>query len=1052
MCGNTGYDFFLIPFPGSQARTMANPRFIQVLLISLLLLVGGGGYSGAGEPSFGGRYSFRYYGSESGLGNPAVWALAQDRQGFIWAGTEGGMCRFDGVRFTTYGLKEGLPSAQIEHLHVGPDGTLWVGTFKGLAFWADGRFQAVGPERGLPTLPITGVISGPEGRIWVGTPEGPYRGSRTGRFEPVPGWTGGGVTTLSGRITLNAVWIGAWNQAGARVWRWDERGWAPVEGGAGFGELRLDALEVDGQGRVWARSLQRLWSLGPGETAFHAVPGILPTRQKGQLYVNPAGQIWVATQAGLFHQEQGRWVGLGPKEGAPRGAALAILEDREGSLWLGGEGICRLQGGGLFRSYTTQDGLPNDVVWSIFRDGQGRFFVGTDAGLFRSMGDRWVAVPGTEGVQVRSIVQGAAGSLWITGTPEILQVDPLKGVLARYGRGAGVVVPGRIFRILFDHQGALWAATDGAGLLRGTGSGRDWKFSRVDLPGGFPEERIEDLQLDGAGRLWAGGERGLAVCIDGKWQRLGRAEGLRSDHVAYIRPLKNGAVLATYFDPLGVCQVRLKEGKPEVEGHWDDLVPPDRVVYMLGQDPSGVIWVGSSLGLDRIGLDGTIEHFGLGEGLVNENLNAQAFMADGSDIWVGTALGLARFDGRQYRGAATVPETVLLNCRLGSKSHPPIALAPVAVPRAENTFEVRFTGLSYIREGRLQFQARLLGLETEWHAADSRVDRYPALAPGQYRYEVRARIDQGSWGVPSSFEFRVKPAWWQTWWTKLALGLGLCVLVALYLRWRVAHLHRRNAMLEALVHARTQEVEAKAEELATANEALRNQSLTDPLTGLRNRRYLGVCMPEDVAQVNRIHRDAHLGRMERLRLNIDLVFIMVDLDHFKLVNDEYGHAAGDRVLQQVAEILRLATRDSDTVIRWGGEEFLIVARNASRAESTVVVERIRAQVENHPFELGNGQILRRTCSLGFTFYPFVPERADLFAWEQVVDLADHCLYAAKHSGRNAWVGVFPTLEGDEQVLQKGLPYGIPELQREGHLQVVSSLPLLPDSVWEKQAL
>jgi PleD family two-component response regulator len=112
-------------------------------------------------------------------------------------------------------------------------------------------------------------------------------------------------------------------------------------------------------------------------------------------------------------------------------------------------------------------------------------------------------------------------------------------------------------------------------------------------------------------------------------------------------------------------------------------------------------------------------------------------------------------------------------------------------------------------------------------------------------------------------------------------------------------------------------------------------------------------------------------------------------------------------LQQFGEILRAVTRTTDTVARWGGEEFLIVARNAARADATTPVERIRKAVEEHVFDIGAGKTIRCTCSLGFSVFPLVPGDTELFSWEQIVAIADTCLYVTKHNGRNAWVGLVP---------------------------------------------
>jgi diguanylate cyclase (GGDEF)-like protein len=243
-------------------------------------------------------------------------------------------------------------------------------------------------------------------------------------------------------------------------------------------------------------------------------------------------------------------------------------------------------------------------------------------------------------------------------------------------------------------------------------------------------------------------------------------------------------------------------------------------------------------------------------------------------------------------------------------------------------------------------------------------------------------------------------------------------------------------------------VTARTQELKAANEALRNQSLTDPLTGLRNRRYLGVCMPEDIAQVVRTHRNHIRGQRDRTLLNIDLVFLMVDVDHFKSVNDRYGHHAGDLVLQQLADILRRATRDTDTVVRWGGEEFLIVARNASRGDSTVLAERIRAGVESHSFDIGTDTPIHRTCSIGYAFYPFLVDPPDAFSWEQVVDLADHCLYAAKRGGRNAWVGISPADDFSAKEIPERVSLQVKTLVDNQRLLVKTSLPEGQDLEWD----
>ncbi len=246
--------------------------------------------------------------------------------------------------------------------------------------------------------------------------------------------------------------------------------------------------------------------------------------------------------------------------------------------------------------------------------------------------------------------------------------------------------------------------------------------------------------------------------------------------------------------------------------------------------------------------------------------------------------------------------------------------------------------------------------------------------------------------------------------------------------------------LERSLGISNDEMHNLTQRLKTALEQLRKLSMTDELTGLMNRRFLNASISEEVAQVVRHYRSINQGREMRISSSIDMVFVMVDLDHFKSVNDTYGHGAGDRVLVEMRQLLTVFSRDTDTVIRWGGEEFLIVARNISRTDYMILVERIRRGVENHPFDVGLEAPIHLTCSIGATAFPFLTKWPDAVSWDRVVEIADFCLYTAKRSGRNAWVGVLPTDQASVEDLSVNLGKHLPNLVLEGKVDVRTSLP------------
>lgn len=179
-------------------------------------------------------------------------------------------------------------------------------------------------------------------------------------------------------------------------------------------------------------------------------------------------------------------------------------------------------------------------------------------------------------------------------------------------------------------------------------------------------------------------------------------------------------------------------------------------------------------------------------------------------------------------------------------------------------------------------------------------------------------------------------------------------------------------------------------------------SVTDALTGLKNRRYVHQTIEMDVAASVRRWRAAMVKGL--VMDDADLIFLMLDVDHFKTVNDVHGHAVGDQLLTQLGTVLRTTCRDSDVVSRWGGEEFLIVARFTDRNQADYTAERLRQAVERHSMALPNGETVRVTCSIGYAAFPVNLASPDAVSWEAVVAMADQALYAAKAGGRNACVG------------------------------------------------
>lgn len=231
---------------------------------------------------------------------------------------------------------------------------------------------------------------------------------------------------------------------------------------------------------------------------------------------------------------------------------------------------------------------------------------------------------------------------------------------------------------------------------------------------------------------------------------------------------------------------------------------------------------------------------------------------------------------------------------------------------------------------------------------------------------------------------------------RIASGLALALLcISLYLR---LHQKRANVKLSVQVKEQTQALSDKHQALQEAYAELKAISQQDQLTGLHNRHYLYAHIERDIQDCLRQHRD-------KVDKPSDFIFFLIDLDHFKHINDQFGHPGGDAVLMAMKELLNKVFRQSDYLIRWGGEEFLVITRHTQRQHANQLAERLRMEVANHDFVMEKGPPQRLTCSIGYAPFPFLPHDADAYPWSDILVLADKALYAAKHSQRNAWVGL-----------------------------------------------
>lgn len=1026
-------------------------------------------------------------GDTRSINDGVVTALVQDDVGLIWIGTTIGLVRYDGYQLRPLqvgGGPAGANSSFVRALLAAPAGVLWLGLEgEGLARldtasqqWTRYRPDATRPGA-LAAATVRALAQGRDGVLWVGTTGGGLHSLAPGASDFTHYRHGDGALA-DDRVQALLVdrrgdlWVGTWN--GLQRRRQGSTHFEAVLGGpAGADSLAGRTVSMLGQapdGRLWVGtrtgdlliidpdSGAGLWVERSSEAAGGNVSAVLA------MAVRDAGEVWIGRDNGveLRAAGSGRLVkhlrrdllkpwSLGGNN------VVALLRDTSGGMWTGsyGGGLQRHSSGpGLWvrRGEGAQDSVLAEAdARSLAQLRNGQIWVGTtergvavlDAqlrliGEIRPDGTR---AHGFAGGQVGAIAQARDGTVWVGADTGIYAFDAQRKLLARYRAGQG-----RARRMLATRDGRLWVGTQDGVYRRDAGQAR---FERATLVGGAAlGGNINALVEAADGSVWVGGTGGLFHTAAGQaaLQQVvsPKGAGLLKPHVLGLLVDRQQVLWVDTY--AGLHRLLAWDGRLAQFKHYADPAGvPGRgsIGANLLDDAQGRIWTHQTVFDPR---DGSRHELSRADGVDIGTgwFRSYTALADGRLLFGGSA-GLLVVEPARFKPWTYAPAVVVSELRVDGERVATGALqSGLRLDPRRRSFSVEFAALDFSHADRYRYRYRLQGLDADWveTGADFRVASYGNLPPGSYTLHVQASNHAGDWGPNElSLKVEVVPAWWQTWW---AQALGAALLAALLwavVQLRTRMLRRQQTVLERRVSERTEALEVLSQQLRHKSQALEASALTDPLTGLHNRRFLAQHIEADVAHAVR-RSEAQTGSNAAPPDDADLVFFLIDIDHFKQVNDLYGHAAGDAVLVQMRERLQQAFRQGDHLVRWGGEEFLIAARATSRHRAAELAERARAIVADTPFVLDDGSLLHRTCSVGFAAFPPAPAFAAALDWTAVVDIADAALYKVKRSGRNGWLGLVTAQAESAAALRAAAAQALDAWVASGALQMAHSVGLL----------
>jgi signal transduction histidine kinase/CheY-like chemotaxis protein/streptogramin lyase len=559
------------------------------------------------------------------------------------------------------------------------------------------------------------------------------------------------------------------------------------------------------------RSAKAVYRRGPGRTRFaQEKPDLASSGFWGALTLGRNGSILVPTDHGLAIHTEAGWDVVNRQRGLRKENAAAVLEDRDGTVWIGlaGGGVARWIGRGMWESWTTDQGLPGDVVWNVRRDKKGALWVGTSSGLARI--DRlgristWSKKDGLGSDNVRWLAETSDGSIWAATKPGGLsRIDPVSGKIRPSGIKDGLACdPEDIF---VDRHDRLWLPTMCGLFVNDTPSVSN-RVNRLETPesfGRFAWKVIEDQQ----GTIWVTNRTALWSWREEQWREHRRPQGLLTDNPYVMAVAGDGSIWMRHRYDAGVD--RLEVARDRIV-RATAIVPVDPKTAagtaFHGFDAFGNFWRGTTNGVAVLHSN-TWTTFTTEDGLVANDCDGEAFWADtDGGVWLGTSGGLAHY--RSGNGLPPVPLTA-----------PPI-IGRLEINQATRLIRAEFSSLNYKAEQLVRFAYRMD--QAAWTDLAERNISISGLGPGRHRLEVRSRVRDGPFFPDiAAAEFRLEPRWNETWWTRL-LGVA-CLLGTMiqFVRWRLSAAAKKQAELETIVAARTTSLSGANHSLEDAARQLR---------------------------------------------------------------------------------------------------------------------------------------------------------------------------------------------------------------------------------------
>lgn len=734
-------------------------------------------------------YSFLRYSIADGLPQSQVSSIAEDKQGYLWVGTLGGLGRFNGSNFVNFSTKDGLLNNRITHLYV-QDEQLWIGHEGGVSLYSNGKFRKwifAEENKNVNVLAIKAFKKG----VVIAT-------------------NGGGLFFINEQFQIRNILLKTPDKNRIRgLLVVDNQLYIATRGGLLNSSDLYEFSDVQG-------------------TENLNLSGI--TRQADQV-------VLTTFDAGFFRfnlkNMQIRSVGEIPVQVGIRNCIF----DSKGTVWCPSkQGVVLLVENGSMRVIDQTKGLPLDAVSTIFEDRNGTIWIGSEGkGLFRFPGEQFVYFDASSGIQSDLITAG-------------IEIKPNVFLFGTYDKGMISYVKGGQFAQRELQSNTLWAVEKdfGGNVWVGAESGLfkilpNGKIITFGVEDGIPGEKISTFYRDKNGEIWIGGSDGLSIIKGEKIWRIPNSStnqdiGTIRNIIKYKNQLLCAADGGLFVFENGTYKRFLKIKKKTFSlqsDHFGNLwIGTDegffwsdgksiKQLFLSNQPASNFInfinktedkiFVGTNNGLYVLyhlhkKSNVSMKHYGLEDGLINLESNINSSLVDRKGrLWFGTAQGLTVFDQKAEIAdlKKIIPNLNIKSIKLNfqnfnysdyssqlSKQGIPFNLV---LPHSKNNILIDLDGVTLKNSKDLKYAYWLEGLDENWSPPFSNPQvTISNLPSGAYKLHVRAISATGELSNEYTLSIKITPPFYATWWFFLLLFLLTFGLVVLIIQQRVKRERARS--------------------------------------------------------------------------------------------------------------------------------------------------------------------------------------------------------------------------------------------------------------------